>query len=218
MHDVDLAEPDQHAVTQLLRGVDTKQRAVGFVGKQVEQAVGPLPDVADAVVEVAEYTFAVEFFPLVVEIDALQVAGTRDFAFAHAADEQIVFPAGIAVAGIEVQAGDGYGGHPVDHGRLHTFFIRIDGHARAGVDSPVADDGPAVVLAGSEYVDFVAAVGPIFAGPDLASDGIDVHTENVAMADGESGFAPVRLTKGLSGGMLPSSRRRSTLPWRLAGS
>jgi hypothetical protein len=55
----------------LLRGVDAEQRAVGFVGEQVEQAVGALADIADAVVEVAEDTFAVEFFPLVVEIDAL---------------------------------------------------------------------------------------------------------------------------------------------------
>jgi hypothetical protein len=55
----------------LLRGIDAKQRAVGFVGQQVEQAVGTLANVADAVVEIAEDTFAVEFFPLVVEIDAL---------------------------------------------------------------------------------------------------------------------------------------------------
>src|ERR1051325_5614132 len=77
-------------VAALLRRVDAEQRALGFVGEQVEQAVGALADVADAVVEVAEDTFAVEFFPLVVEIDTLQVTGTRDFAFAHAAHEQIV--------------------------------------------------------------------------------------------------------------------------------
>ena len=47
----------------LLRGIDAEQRAVGFVGEQVEQAVGALADVADAVVEVAEDTFAVEFLP-----------------------------------------------------------------------------------------------------------------------------------------------------------
>jgi hypothetical protein len=131
-HANDLAQSTRSAarVAALLRGVDAEQRAVGFVGEQVEQAVGALSDIADAVVEVAENTFAVEFFPLVVEIDALQVTGTRDFAFTHAADEQIVFPVGIAVVGIEVQAGDGYGGHPVDDGRLHTLFIRIEGDAR----------------------------------------------------------------------------------------
>src|SRR5579871_738075 len=172
-------------VAALLRGVDAEQRAVGFVREQVEQAVGALADVADAVVEVAEDPFAVEFFPLIVEIDTLQVTRPRDFAFTHPADEQIVFPVGIAVAGIEVQAGDGYGGNPVYDGGLHTFFIRIERDARAGIDASVADDGPAVVLAGGEDVHFVPAVGPIFAGPNLTCDGIDVHTENVAMADGE---------------------------------
>ena len=72
-HANDLAQSARSAarVAALLRGVDAEQRAVGFVGEQVEQAVGALADVADAVVEVAEDTFAVEFFPLVVEIDAL---------------------------------------------------------------------------------------------------------------------------------------------------
>jgi hypothetical protein len=72
-HANDLAQPTRLAarVAALLRGVDSEQRAVGFVGEQVKQAVGALSDVADAVVEVAEDTFAVEFFPLVVEIDAL---------------------------------------------------------------------------------------------------------------------------------------------------
>src|SRR5215469_1292642 len=128
------------------------------------------------------------------------MTGTRDFAFAHAADEQIVFPVGIAVAGIEVQAGDGYGGHPVDDRRLHTFFIRIERDARAGVDASVADDGPAVVFAGGEDVHFVPAVGPIFARPNLASDRIDVHTEDVAMADGEDfGFRPGPFDEGVVG-------------------
>ena len=63
--------PRAARVVALLRGVDAEQRPVGFVGEQVEQAVGALADVADAVVEVAKDTFAVEFFPLVVEIDAL---------------------------------------------------------------------------------------------------------------------------------------------------
>ena len=129
-----------------------------------------------------------------------QVTGTRDFAFAQAADEEVVFPIGITVAGIEVQAGHGDGGDPVNDGRLHTFFIRIEGDARAGVDASVADDGPAVVLAGSEDVHFVAAVGPVLAGPNLASDGIDVHTEDVAMADGEDfGFRSRPIDEGVVG-------------------
>src|SRR5690349_20538713 len=198
----DLAQSGRSAarVAALLRWVDAEHRAVGFVGEEVEQAVGTLPDVADAVVEIAEDPFALEFFPLVVKIDALQVTGTRDFAFAHAADEQIVFPVGIAVAGIEVQAGDGYGGHPVDDGRLHTFLIRIEADPRAGVDASVADDGPAVVLARGEDVHFVPAVGPFFAGPNLTSDGVDVHTEDVAMTDGEDfGFRSGPIDEGVVG-------------------
>jgi hypothetical protein len=72
-HANDLAQPTRSAVqlAALLRGVDAEQRAVGFIGEQVQQAVGALSDVADAVVKVAKDTFAMEFFPLVVEIDAL---------------------------------------------------------------------------------------------------------------------------------------------------
>src|SRR2546427_2372558 len=84
--------------------LDPQQRRRIFVGQQIEQSIGPLPDVANTLMEVAEQRLASELLPLVVEHDPLELSGRRHFAFAHSADKRVALPAWKAVARVEREA------------------------------------------------------------------------------------------------------------------
>src|SRR6476469_1022833 len=123
-----------------------------------------------------------ELFPLVVEIDTFQMTGARNLALAHPAHEKIVLPVRKFVAGVEAHTGNRNGRHPKHHGRLHSFLPRIDRYARSQIEPTVADHGPAVILARLKNINFVAAVGSVFAFPDVARYGMDGESQRIAMA------------------------------------
>lgn len=54
--------------------IDHEQRAVGFVGQQVQLAVRSLPDVADALAQIAQQRFAAQLSAVVGEYDALEAS------------------------------------------------------------------------------------------------------------------------------------------------
>ncbi len=78
------------------RRLEPHQHAVGFGGQHVEESIRPLPDVANALLQLAQHRLAVELFPLVVEVNPLEVSGAGHFALPHTAGEQIVLPVGEA--------------------------------------------------------------------------------------------------------------------------
>jgi hypothetical protein len=59
------------------------------------------------------------------------------------------------------------------------------GNARAGIVASEADEGPAVVAAGRDDVDFIAAVRSVLVVPDRAGVGMDDEGEGVAMPERE---------------------------------
>src|SRR5262245_18874266 len=89
----------------LRRRFDAEQRPVVFVGDDVEQAVGALPHVADALVQLGQQRLAAQLFELVVEDDPFEFAVARNLAAARAPDEEVTLPGGQLVAGVEGQAG-----------------------------------------------------------------------------------------------------------------
>src|SRR5678815_879708 len=50
------------------------QRAVVLCSEQIEEAVGPLAYISNTILQFPQHSFAMEFFPLVVEIDSLEVS------------------------------------------------------------------------------------------------------------------------------------------------
>src|SRR5689334_5441407 len=64
--------------------LDAQQRAVVLVGDDVQQAVRPLPHVANALMQRVEQSLAAELLELVVEHDALETTRARDLAAARA--------------------------------------------------------------------------------------------------------------------------------------
>src|SRR5262249_42055312 len=145
----------------------------------IDQPIRALPDVADALVQLAEHRLAPDFFPLVVEHQPLQLTGARNLAFAHPAYEDTPFPPRKPVAGIEQQAGRGDRGHPENRGLLEVGAGRSK--ARAEIVAAVAHDRPSIVLAGPKDVQFVAPVWSILVFPDLAGERVERQPELHAM-------------------------------------
>jgi hypothetical protein len=78
----------------LIRRFDFQQGGGVFFGKDVQQPVGALSHIANALMQIAQQRLAPQLLPVVVEHDALQLAGAGNLAFTHAADEQVAFQLG----------------------------------------------------------------------------------------------------------------------------
>src|SRR5262245_60300866 len=101
---------------------DAHQRGIVFFGQQIYVTVGPLAHVANALAELSQQRLATQLFPLVVELDALQLTRPRHLALPQTADEQVALPSGELVAGIEGHAGERDGRNP-HHDRLFDAFL-----------------------------------------------------------------------------------------------
>src|SRR5277367_1847154 len=86
------------------RWFNPHKRARVFSRQHIQEAIGSLTHVSYALLQLAKHRLAVELLPLVIEIDPLQMAGSRNFALAHAAHEHVIFPVWELVAGIKCHA------------------------------------------------------------------------------------------------------------------
>src|SRR5688572_7523254 len=163
--------------------LDAQPRPFIPAGKHVQQSTGALLHVANALAQVDEQRLAPQLFHLRVEEDAVELAGAGDLAGAQAADECVALPQRQLVARVEREARDRDGRRPVNGRRLETFVRRQLRLPRAGIGAPVAHDRPAVVLAGTDDVELVAAIRAVLALPELAGHGMEREPERVAVTD-----------------------------------
>src|SRR5688572_6499821 len=170
-------------VRSLPSRLDPQQRAVALVGDHVEQPVRALPDVADAPAFVLEQRLAAGLFHRAVEHDALDAPRTRNLAVAHTTDEEIALPLGESLARIEGHARRRDRRHEVDDRRGHALGLKAAGLIRPGVGAAETDERPAVVAAGLDDVDFVAAVRAHLGFPDRLRRLVPDETLGRAMAE-----------------------------------
>src|SRR5205823_2877563 len=124
---------------------------------QVDQTVGTLPHVAHFLPQFGKHQLAFV-------LSAAREPHALNHVTAHAADEQLPFPGGEAIAGIEKDVGDSDRGHPEKARRLHALSIRRLADDLAAVLAAVTDNGPAIVGAALDDVDLVAAHWAVLAG------------------------------------------------------
>ena len=94
--------------------------------------------------------------------------------------EEIVAPVRIAGAFVEMDPAGRDGGVPVHDGGLHSF---VCGPGDTRLEA-VRDHGPAVVVAGLQDIQLVAAHRPVLGLPEEAAHGIDREALGIAMAVG----------------------------------
>ena len=126
---------------------------VGLVEDDVDGSIGSGGDVSDSAC-VFEDDFIMEDAP-VPDIEQ------ADFLVFEGAGEEVVFPPREEVASIEIQSAGGDGGLPVEDRLGHAFLCLEGGDGGAVIVSAVGDDGPAVIDAGADEVDLVAAEGAV---------------------------------------------------------
>src|ERR1700683_3345490 len=97
------------------------------------------------------------------------MASARNLAGTKRADKDVAFPLREFVAGVEGHAGDGNRGNPNHNGRFETNVSGRRNLPWALIRSSIAHQWPAVVAAGLQDVDLVAAVRAIFVLPHLTS-------------------------------------------------
>src|SRR5574342_1010242 len=68
---------------------ETKQRAVVFIGEQIEQPVGALPHFADALPELGEHRFAPQLLHPGVEHDSFEMSGAGNATLAQRSNDEI---------------------------------------------------------------------------------------------------------------------------------
>src|SRR5688572_5222917 len=171
------------AATPSVRGLDAQNRAGVLVGQEVQQLVRALPHVADALTQIHEQHLTAQLFPVVVEANALEMSRARDLAHAHAADERVALPIRELVARVDREARGCDRRHPVDDRILESFARKPFRLPRAGIRAARADERPAVVHAGLQYVDLVAAVRALLALPELARRRMHDETLRAAMPE-----------------------------------
>ncbi len=111
-----------------------------MVGEDVEEVVGALDYHADSSSDVDAFLF---YYFVVFELDAAYVSGDE------AAGEEVAFPVGEFVAGVEGEAGGGGYGCPDDEGVDHAGEAGVGCYEFVGgVVSAEAGFRPAVVFAG----------------------------------------------------------------------
>ena len=108
--------------------------------------------------------------------------GVRHAAGHQRAGEQVALPLGEGVAGVEHEPGRSDGRQPEDRRFLHPFGPEALGYAHAVVVAAVGDHGPAVVLAGFDRVQLVAALRGVLRGPGLVGLRVEREAHLVAVA------------------------------------
>src|SRR5262245_42693250 len=166
----------------LLHRLNPKNSARLLVGEQIQQSVGALPDIAYALPQFDKQGFPSQFLQLLIKEDAFEVAGPRNLAGSQCADEDIAFPFGETIPGIERHPGDGNRRHPEHDGGLVAGMTRTIVLPRPSVLASIADDRPAVIRTRFEDVDFITAVRSIFVEPHLAGSRVHRQTESAAVA------------------------------------
>ena len=91
--------------SDLRRRFDPQQRAVVFVGDDVEQSIRSLTHVANALMQLGEQGLAAQLFELVVHHHSLESSSARNLATPRAADEQVALPGRNLVARVEGEPG-----------------------------------------------------------------------------------------------------------------
>src|SRR6187399_747601 len=162
---------------------DAEDRTFLFVRQHIQEAVRPLPHVADALPQVGQQRLAPQLLHLLVEQDPFDVAGAWDLARAQRADEDIALPLGQLVAGVEGHARHGNGRRPVDERILDAVLAEFLRLPRSGIGAAETDDRPAVVATGTDDVDLVAAVRTVFVLPELSGCRMNRQAERIAMSD-----------------------------------
>src|SRR5690606_19340456 len=153
----------------LFRRLDAENGALVLVGDDIEQPVRPLTHVADTLAQIVQQHLAAQLLELLVEQDALELARARHLALAQPADEPVALPVRQRAAGIEAEARYGDGGRPVDDRRLEPLVRRaVSRLPGAGIGAAQADHRPAVIGAGLQDIQLVAAVRTVLGLPDLA--------------------------------------------------
>src|SRR5690606_12800672 len=122
---------------------------------------------------------------VLVEQDALELPCARNLAVAHAADEHVALPFREPVAGIEREAGRRDRRHPEHARRLETVVRRVVAFVlpRPRIRPAEAHDRPAVVRAGPEHVELVAAVRAHLELTELARGRMNGEPERAAVAE-----------------------------------
>src|SRR5205085_2769198 len=85
---------------------DSQYCAVVLRSQHVQQPIWPLAHIANALMKFAEQRLAAKLLPLIVEDEALQLAGAWDFAFAEAGNEYVSFPRRKPIPRVERHARD----------------------------------------------------------------------------------------------------------------
>ena len=158
---------------------------MGTVEYEVECAAGAVGDVADAAL-VVEDNFVGDDL-LVLDDEAVE------FLRGESSGEEVVLPVGELVALVEFDAADSDGGGPVVAWGLEFGGLGAIGQGGAVIVHAVADDGPAVVAAALDVVDFVASAGTVLALPDVAGGGMGDESLGVAVTEGPDGGAGIGL-------------------------
>src|SRR5262249_7294341 len=161
---------------------DSDQRSLGFSRQGVEVAVGALADVANALMQIAENRFAMEFLPLLIEIDPVDMPALWNLALPQAAYEHVVLPGGNLVSSIEGQSGGRDGRYPEHYRWFHIVLIRLLSDARTQIKPAKTHDRPAIILARLEDIDFIAAVWAGLTFPDRSRIRLDSEAQHVAMS------------------------------------
>ncbi len=155
-----------------------KFKEAATVGDDVEGTFGPLDYVTQAFFEVCQQVFFADYL----------VTDKREpdqMCAAHASDEETVFPDREECAGVEGHAAGGNYRVPVIDGLLHALpGLDSSRDGAPCVFDSVGDSGPAVVFAFAGYVEFVAATGAVFDGPEFACGRVEGGALDVGMADG----------------------------------
>src|SRR5260370_27144236 len=84
--------------------LDLDHRPVVLFRQEVNQSVGPLADIAHALVEILQHRFPALLPQLVVEDDSFQVARARNSSALDAAHKDVALPVRKLVTGVEEQA------------------------------------------------------------------------------------------------------------------
>src|SRR6185437_5248304 len=117
--------------------LEAHQCAILLVGHHINQTIGTLPHVPDALLEIREQRLAAGFVPVLIEDDPLEMSDTLNGAPKHRPDQHVVLPSGEAVAGVKRHTRGSDRRRP-EHDRAGHAFGEI-GDLRPGIIAPEAD-------------------------------------------------------------------------------
>src|SRR4030095_9662117 len=86
------------------------------------------------------------------------------------------------IARVEKHSGDSDRRHPKESWRFHPFSKRLFANNLAGVFASVTDNGPAIVGATLDDVDFVSTHRSVLTGPDLTRLGVNRHSLRIPVS------------------------------------